>query len=705
MVGSGSGMDTLLSIACGSRTEAMDSTCIGTDPFEIMIPRRWEMTGSSEWQCQRRAYPKRPDLDQFARSGAQSHMSLSRRSSWAAPLAPPLFLLLLCGVVTVDGQTPAPVVPAPITPAPTPNTTLPPLSPSPSALPSLSNVPSSIPTAEVTDSPSESPTISLQPTLSPAPSGSPTVSRMPTSAPSDMPSSMPSFTTPFVVRQLFRQQFLIPNKAAFNETEQIEINSLLAMYGALSLPDPQGVITVCTIENEGQTLSDCFSTLPECQAAPTEFINEVDYQCSWTSVVTNVTGAEVLFLEFMNTNLDSLVLDMRTEGLNVTQALTVRPISRSTEAPTGSPMPTDRPSLRPSFSSAPSMVPSTNPSTIPPVSEAPSMRQTFPLPTARPSLSPTTESSGSLSTGVIIGLVLGLGIAGLLGLLFLFYFFRRRKEEGFGQSGRSSRHQDAYSEDGIDAMNSPADSLVSRPSMLSEGDQLMDGHSGEEADGTKNLQDEFDQYKDQNIEQLRSDVEENLAGFEGIMSAAVTKILMGDEEDIVDPAELLWGCQANPSSSEVEASALCEVNDWMKRNDNSSVERKRLFMQDLLNKMLASVRYGVLEAPDASRTIHESAALLGLPLANELPMTTLILSGMRKTVNAQQLLRALQEFGEIDTAAVASGQRGFAIVRFRNTKSVDRVMRKYRANEIVVMDVAVQIRVLMPSGAVESRAM
>jgi hypothetical protein len=118
---------------------------------------------------------------------------------------------------------------------------------------------------------------------------------------------------------------------------------------------------------------------------------------------------------------------------------------------------------------------------------------------------------------------------------------------------------------------------------------------------------------------------------------------------------------------------------------------------------VSSVRFGVIEANDASLTIHESAALLGLQLANELPMTTVIISGMRKTVSSSHIVKALREFGEIDVAAVASGQRGFGIARFRNPKSATLAIRRYRSGEIVVQDVAVQMQVLTPSGAVEGR--
>ena len=82
-------------------------------------------------------------------------------------------------------------------------------------------------------------------------------------------------------------------------------------------------------------------------------------------------------------------------------------------------------------------------------------------------------------------------------------------------------------------------------------------------------------------------------------------------------------------------------------------------MQEALNKMVASVRHGVLGPEEASRSIHECAALLGLQLATEIPIETLIVTGMRKTVTAADLVDAFSEFGEILEAAVAPNQRGF----------------------------------------------
>lgn len=82
-------------------------------------------------------------------------------------------------------------------------------------------------------------------------------------------------------------------------------------------------------------------------------------------------------------------------------------------------------------------------------------------------------------------------------------------------------------------------------------------------------------------------------------------------------------------------------------------------MQETLNAMVSNVRRGLMSPEDASRTIHGSAAMLGLQLAENLPETTLIVTGMRKQVTKDHVIKAFQEFGEIENAGVSSKERGF----------------------------------------------
>ena len=85
-------------------------------------------------------------------------------------------------------------------------------------------------------------------------------------------------------------------------------------------------------------------------------------------------------------------------------------------------------------------------------------------------------------------------------------------------------------------------------------------------------------------------------------------------------------------------------------------------MQSMLNKMVSTVRMGMMEPGDASRTIHECADLLGLELAHQLPGTTILVSGMIKTTTTSDFYLAFKDFGPIDSITVATKQRGFGTV-------------------------------------------
>ena len=117
-------------------------------------------------------------------------------------------------------------------------------------------------------------------------------------------------------------------------------------------------------------------------------------------------------------------------------------------------------------------------------------------------------------------------------------------------------------------------------------------------------------------------------------------------------------------------------------------------MQEQLNKMTASVLHKVIGPDDATRTIHECAVLLGLKLASELSVTTILVAGMRKKATQTDMRRTFSVFGDIAIAAVAPNESGFGIIRFKSNNAVKRVMGKFRSEEIVVDDVAVQLIVI-----------
>jgi len=82
-------------------------------------------------------------------------------------------------------------------------------------------------------------------------------------------------------------------------------------------------------------------------------------------------------------------------------------------------------------------------------------------------------------------------------------------------------------------------------------------------------------------------------------------------------------------------------------------------MQDLLNRMVATVRYNIIAPEKGSRAIHGAAAMLGLQLAGDLPETAILVSGMRHKAQKKDVIEAFKEFGEIEDAAVAPNSKGF----------------------------------------------
>lgn len=366
--------------------------------------------------------------------------------------------------------------------------------------------------------------------------------------------------------------------------------------------------------------------LDDTDAAPEVPQNFVDYTLTWESIHVNVSNYSTYFSDFINANRDAVAIDLQKNGVNVTLVGRLRIIQTSAEPsiiPTASGMPSISPSRFPS--AAPSMFPSLEPSVEP--SDAPStVPSTTPssLPTRGPqgftlapnpiTPSPTSApTGGGINTTIIVVVVVAL-ILVALAAAFLFVRRRQHKRElafqtaaaaGSGTAvandniqvdrrpdrfSRLSVKTDPYgsrrenngetprSDDHAAGMISPSESLLSNQSLLSAGNS-MGVDSIEEADGTHHLADEFDQYKDQNLEKMRTDVEETVTGADGMMSHALTLALMGDEDPVADQKELYWG--GSGDATEIEASALCEVNDFLKRKEGAGIAERYVVAERL----------------------------------------------------------------------------------------------------------------------------
>jgi len=148
------------------------------------------------------------------------------------------------------------------------------------------------------------------------------------------------------------------------------------------------------------------------------------------------------------------------------------------------------------------------------------------------------------------------------------------------------------------------------------------------------------------------------------------------------------------------SNALCETNDWLRKHDHSTIEERNLFFQGILNKMVITVRRGMISPSDGTRAIHCCATMLGLQLEKEQPNCVLLVHGMRKTndlsIGRSYLVDTFKSFGDIEGAAIAPNNRGFGFVRFVSPKSVYRALERFRISEIEVQDVSVMIKSLKP---------
>jgi len=259
---------------------------------------------------------------------------------------------------------------------------------------------------------------------------------------------------------------------------------------------------------------------------------------------------------------------------------------------------------------------------------------------------------------------------------------RAHKQVVCSASSQTVRREGAASA-GVEHKSEPPDMVP--PHLLQEHES-----SGRQV---RLMSDDFDYFKDQNIEAMRTEVQDAVKGTDDMLSQAVTRALISSETSGV------WG--EDMGGTEIEASILYETHTWM-RKTTASISDRRIFMQDMLNKMVLCVRNGFVPSDKASRTIHECAALLGLEIAEEIPKTSLMVTHMRKAAKTEDLRAAFKAFGAMEEAAVAPKESGFGLVRFVSAKGVLRAMEQSRLGEIIVQDVAVRVLVIGESHGARS---
>ena len=341
------------------------------------------------------------------------------------------------------------------------------------------------------------------------------------------------------------------------------------------------------------------------QTAPTKNLLVISFTMEYSSRYgLDIEDYPSQFQNWVNSNLEQVTIDMKDRFLPVIAAQNV--IVYKPTGPTGQPT-SETPSAAPTLLSMPTSVPSYAPSQFPSWN-----------PSRKPSTLPPNSGKDNDQTSFIVGLAAGLGGAAII-ICFLLWNMRRKNQkkqeerraamaradegqaadmeaqiwnldEGMevpmsddmlsGGGGGISRQssQDSQQRRESRDISSPqgagtvVDSIFTNPSMVSGGGSFSsDPDNYAEGSGVQlnSLQDEFDNYKNQDLEYMRNGVEESVYGAEGMMSLAMTRALMDDEDVDIHPS---WGGAEDPES--IEANGLCETNDWLRKNEHSTLDER-----------------------------------------------------------------------------------------------------------------------------------
>lgn len=463
--------------------------------------------------------------------------------------------------------------------------------------------PSSNPTSKPTIR-TDAPTASFRPTYVPSdvpsitPSNSPTTpstsepTRFPVKRPTSIPTSTPSFAptlneTSSTLAQ-YQQTFNgNSNLTQMNDTQIIFFESALQNY-TYNYTGYQSnrIVTIADVMDQIVTVITTETTPASrrIQTATSVSKNQlfVRYSMEWLSNQTNVSDAPLLFETWMKNHTNSAeFIHLLNEGAGL------------------------------------DLDPNSSIFSVKPQPTSP--------PTASPTFTPSSKNKKAPSSlTVVVAAVAGVGCSLLVGVcLWCFYVRRRRKKKlqqqmqkasttgnvgehyhkGGGQfailesTSESPPHQqqfrsigyinNSFSEKDMLYMLEPTDAtpvgitqqeeaLDRNPSMVSES--LEDEYPTSDEDDSYMLEaqnaiiDEFDRYKNQDLEKMREEVKGNVDNMDGMISQALTKVLMDQDEH--DTKTLLWGANAPGDSAEIEASVLCETHDWLKRKEDATLEER-----------------------------------------------------------------------------------------------------------------------------------
>ena len=461
--------------------------------------------------------------------------------------------------------------------------TKPSLSQLPSTSPSTSKFPTIFPTRFPSISlnpslfPTVSPSLSLEPTLFPTtnlPSPVPSQSLLPSNDPtipptlSIKPSSEPSLQNVKTEIGVFAQTFERKDNAKFQPSqEQGFVTIYNDLTGRYAIADR--VETTCFIVDQNLTGFGDRRFLQSNTTFSLTLIYKMTYETRFPQVnISNHTGK---FMEFMNneTNREDVRSELRGVGITIEVvgevAIGYEPSGVPTMYPTQQPSsePTALPSSSSKPSTAPSSIASFHPSKEP--SKLPTMKPSF-IPSTTLSDSPTVPPSidyGSIFIGATSV------IAGLLILFYAIYRIKKQKENTSEEStppGGNQYPSEVEISDGGSPIQ-PTNSQDSSSSNFSNGESCISEATNEEVDKEGVLLKIFDSVK------------KDVSGSESSMPGHqqypfITRDTLFDKYDFTggNIDDYTWnGCT---DVYGIEATALCKISDWKKRQQGANENEK-----------------------------------------------------------------------------------------------------------------------------------
>ncbi|CAB9506929.1 expressed unknown protein [Seminavis robusta] len=189
---------------------------------------------------------------------------------------------------------------------------------------------------------------------------------------------------------------------------------------------------------------------------------------------------------------------------------------------------------------------------------------------------------------------------------------------------------------------------------------------------------------------------EEETSLDAMMIQALNKVVETKKDNW---CKVLWDCEKGDerlTAAAMEATALYYVVDWLKRNESlKNLDEKATCLQQILDSLVPSVLHGILDPDAATRATYSGASLLEVNIGkmeeSSFP-AAIILTGIRKSATSDDIINALEEFGVINEVGVALKGYGFGMVRFTTKDGVNKVWEEYVCSEVVVQDVAANVR-------------